>query len=131
MRIEKKMKGREDGAAKKELMQLAKDEADILFDVESEIIDLIKQDYLKNKKPGQNFLDYLGTKDREYFRKIPLGLKKGGQVISISEYLKQKEPVKIKKLNLDAAAPGKTLFELTDAEREVVEKLLRMSFKND
>ena len=91
MRIEKKMKGREDGAAKKELMQLAKDEADILFDVESEIIDLIKQDYLKNKKPGQNFLDYLGTKDREYFRKIPLGLKKGGQVISISEYLKQKD----------------------------------------
>ena len=113
---------------KEELLKLAKDEADILFDVESEIIDLIKQDYLKNKKPGQNFLDYLGTKDREYFRKIPLGLKKGGQVISISEYLKQKEPPKIKRLNLDSVAPGKSIVDLTDAEREVVNKLLRMSF---
>ena len=80
MRIEKKMKRREDGAAKKELMQLAKDEADILFDVESEIIDLIKQDYLKNKKPDK-ILDYLGKRQR-IFEKYR-GLKKGGQVISI------------------------------------------------
>ena len=55
-------------------------------------------------------------------------MKKGGQVISITEYLKQKEPPKIKRLNLDSVAPGKSIVDLTDAEREVVNKLLRMSF---
>ena len=51
--------------------------------------------------------------------------------ISISEYLKQKEKPRIKKLNLDAVAPGKALSELTDAEREVVRNLLRMTFGQD
>ena len=58
-----------------------------------------------------------------------MGLAGGGKVISISEYLKQKEKPRIKKLNLDALAPGKALSELTDAEREVVRNLLRMTFK--
>lgn len=129
--VEKEMPGRGDGEAKKELMQLAKDEKDILFDVESEITDILLDNYNKEKKPGQSFLDWLGTKDREYLIKIPLGLASGGKVISISEYLKQKEKPRIKKLNLDAVAPGKALSELTDAEREVVRNLLRMTFGQD
>ena len=112
-------------------MQLSKDEKDILFDVESEITDILLDNYNKEKKPGQSFLDWLGTKDREYLIKIPLGLASGGKVISISEYLKQKEKPRIKKLNLDAVAPGKALSELTDAEREVVRNLLRMTFGQD
>ena len=129
--VEKAMESKGDGKAKKELMQLAKDEKDILFDVESEITDILLDNYNKEKKTGQSFLDWLGTKDREYLIKIPLGLASGGKVISISEYLKQKEKPRIKKLNLDALAPGKALSELTDAEREVVRNLLRMTFKND
>ena len=125
------MESKGDGKAKKELMQLAKDEKDILFDVESEITDILLDNYNKEKKPGQSFLDWLGTKDREYLIKIPLGLASGGKVISISEYLKQKEKPRIKKLNLDAVAPGKALSELTDAEREVVRNLLRMTFGQD
>ena len=113
---------------KDELIKLAKDDRDILFDVEGEIVDILQENYRKEKKPGQSFLDWLDTKDRGYFLKIPLGLKKGGQVIFISEYLKQKEPIKIKRINLDAAAPGRTLDSLTEAEREVVNKLLRMTF---
>ena len=129
--VEKAMESKGDGKAKKELMQLAKDEKDILFDVESEITDILLDNYNKEKKPGQSFLDWLGTKDREYLIKIPLGLASGGKVISISEYLKQKEKPRIKKLNLDAVAPGKALSELTDAEREVVRNLLRMTFGQD
>ena len=129
--VEKAMESKGDGKAKKELMQLAKDEKDILFDVESEITDILLDNYNKEKKPGQSFLDWLGTKDREYLIKIPLGLASGGKVISISEYLKQKEKPRIKKLNLDAVAPGKALSELTDAEREVVRNLLRMPFGQD
>ena len=129
--VEKAMESKGDGKAKKELMQLAKDEKDILFDVESEITDILLDNYNKEKKPGQSFLDWLGTKDREYLIKIPLGLASGGKVISISEYLKQKEKPRIKKLNLDAVSPGKALSELTDAEREVVRNLLRMTFGQD
>ena len=129
--VEKEMPGRCDGEAKKELMQLAKDQKDILFDVESEIIDILQENYNKEKKPGQSFLDWLDTKDRGYFLKIPLGLKKGGVVISLSEYLKQKEPPRIKKLDLDSVSPGKAISELTEAEREVVRNLLRMTFKKD
>ena len=129
--VEKAMERKGDGKAKEELMQLAKDEKDILFDVESEITDILLDNYNKEKKPGQSFLDWLGTKDREYLIKIPLGLASGGKVISISEYLKQKEKPRIKKLNLDAVAPGKALSELTDAEREVVRNLLRMTFGQD
>ena len=128
--VEKAMESKGDGKAKKELMQLAKDEKDILFDVESEITDILLDNYNKEKKPGQSFLDWLGTKDREYLIKIPLGLASGGKVISISEYLKQKEKPRIKRLDLDSVAPGKALTELTEAEREVVRNLLRMTFKD-
>ena len=129
--VDKPMESKGDGAAKKELMKLAKDEADLIFDIEIEIKDILTEEFKKEKKPGQSFLDWLDTKPKSYFLKLPLGLAGGGKVISISEYLKQKEKPRIKKLNLDALAPGKALSELTDAEREVVRNLLRMTFKND
>ena len=129
--VDKPMESKGDGAAKKELMKLAKDEADLIFDIESEITDILTEEFKKEKKPGQSFLDWLDTKPKSYFLKLPLGLAGGGKVISISEYLKQKEKPRIKKLNLDALAPWKALSELTDAEREVVRNLLRMTFKND
>ena len=129
--VDKPMESKGDGAAKKELMKLAKDEADLIFDIESEITDILTEEFKKEKKPGQSLLDWLDTKPKSYFLKLPLGLAGGGKVISISEYLKQKEKPRIKKLNLDALAPGKALSELTDAEREVVRNLLRMTFKND
>ena len=55
---------------------------------------------------------------------------KDGGVISLDEYRKQKETPKIKKLNLDSVAPGKAISQLTDAERDVVKNLLRMTFEN-
>ena len=115
---------------KDELIKLAKDIKDIEFDLENEIVDILKQEYDKEKVEGQSFFDWLDTKPRNYFLKIPLGLKKGGVVVSISDYLKQKEKPKIKRLNLDAVAPGKAIDELTEAEREVVKNLLRMTFDN-
>ena len=112
---------------KKDLIKLAKDEADIIFDLESGITDQILRDYNKERKPGQSITDWLDTKPREYFLNIPLELADGGKVIFLSDYLKQKRKPPIKKINLDSAAPGRTLDSLTEAEREVVNKLLRMS----
>ena len=113
---------------KEELLKLAKGEADLKFDFESGISDQILRDYYKDRKPGQSITDWLDSKPREYFLNIPLQLRDGGKVISLSSYLKQKEKPKIKKINLDSIAPGKAIVDLSDAEREVVNKLLRMSF---
>ena len=124
------VENRKNTPKKDELRKLAKDVKDIEFDLENEIVDILKQEYNKEKIEGQSFLDWLGTKDRDYLLKIPLGLKKGGVVVSISDYLKQKEKPKIKRLNLNAVAPGKAIDELTEAEREVVKNLLRMTFDN-
>ena len=124
------VENRKNTPKKDELIKLAKDIKDIEFDLENEIVDILKQEYDKEKVEGQSFLDWLDTKPRNYFLKIPLGLKKGGVVVSISDYLKQKEKPKIKRLNLDAVAPGKAIDELTEAEREVVKNLLRMTFDN-
>ena len=115
-------------AGKEELLKLAKDESDLIFDLESGISDRIIRDFNKEKKPGQSITDWLDTKPREYFLNIPLELADGGKVIFLSDYLKQKRKPPIKKINLDSAAPGRTLDSLTEAEREVVNKLLRMSF---
>ena len=113
---------------KEQLMQLAKDEADILFDLENDIIEQMKLDYIKEGGKGQSFTDWLKSKPKSYLRNIPLQMSNGGKVIMLSDYLKQKEKPRIKKINLDAAAPGKALSELTEAEREVVNKLLKLTF---
>ena len=124
------VENRKNTPKKDELLKLAKDVKDIEFDLENEIVDILKQEYDKEKVEGQSFLDWLDTKPRNYFLKIPLGLKKGGVVVSISDYLKQREKPKIKRLNLDSVAPGNAIDELTEAEREVVKNLLRMTFDN-
>ena len=113
---------------KEQLMKLAKDEADILFDLENDIIEQMKLDYIKEGGKGQSFTDWLKSKPKSYLRNIPLQMAGGGKVVLLSDYLKQKEKPRIKKLNLDSVSPGKALSELTEAEREVVNKLLKLTF---
>ena len=113
---------------KEQLQQLAKDVEDLKFDFESGISDYVIRDYYKERKPGQSITDWLDTKPRSYFLNIPRELAEGGKVIDFLSYLKQKEKPKIKKLNLDSVAIGKSLSELTEAERAAVNKLLRLTF---
>ena len=113
---------------KEQLMKLAKDEADIMFDLENDIIQQLKLDYMKEGGKGQSFTDWLKSKPKSYFKSIPLQMASGGKVVMLSDYLKQKEKPKIKKLNLDSVAIGKSLSELTEAERAAVNKLLRLTF---
>jgi hypothetical protein len=95
------------------------------FDVMQNLADTIKEDFEKEKKSGQSFIDWLKSKPSEYFKTI--NLKDGGKVIQFSDYFKSKEP-KIKELDLASHFKfGKTIASLTDAEREVVNNLLKMS----
>ena len=111
---------------REQLADLEKNE----FDVFQNLADTIKEDFEKEKQPGQSFIDWLQSKPDDYFKRIEL--KKGGEVLQISDYMKQKEAPKIKKLNLaDYFEYGKTIGSLTDAEKDVVNKLLRLSLGKD
>ena len=95
------------------------------FNVERNLIDVLKEDYEKQEK-YKNFLDFLKSKDEEYFIRIQLA--GGGKVIKFSDYKKPK----IKKINLSSLFEhAKTIASLTDAEREVVNDLLRRTLGKD
>ena len=95
------------------------------FDVMQNLADTIREDLEREKKSGQSFIDWLKSKPTEYYKRIEL--KDGGKVILFSDYFKSKEP-KIKDIDLASHFKfGKTIASLTDAEREVVNQLLRMS----
>ena len=95
------------------------------FDLEESIINAIKEDFEKQDK-YKNFLDFLKSKDDDYFLRIQLA--EGGKVIKFSDYKKPK----IKKLNLSSLFEhAKTIASLTDAEREVVNDLLRRTLGRD
>jgi|TARA_R100000008_G_C3579277_1_gene167331 hypothetical protein len=95
------------------------------FDLEESIINAIKEDFEK-QDTYKNFLDFLKSKDDDYFLRIQLA--EGGKVIKFSDYKKPK----IKKLNLSSLFEhAKTIASLTDAEREVVNDLLRRTLGRD
>lgn len=127
---DKRLEAKGDLKEKEKLIQLAKDQEDIIFDIESEIIDSLNRAH-KEEAPEMSFSDWLRTKDKDYLLRLPLGLNKGGVVVSISDYLKQREKPKIKKLNLDSIAPNKAIADLSDAELAVVRQLLKMTFGED
>ena len=109
---------------KKQLADLEK----LQFDLERDIIDTLKEDFEKQDK-YKNFLDFLKSKDDDYFKRIEL--KEGGRIYTLSDYRKLKEP-KVKEINLASLFDhAKTISSLTEAEREVVNDLLRRSLKGD
>ena len=95
------------------------------FDLEESIINAIKEDFEK-QDTYKNFLDFLKSKDDDYFLRIKLA--EGGKVIKFSDYKKPR----IKKINLSSLFEhAKTIASLTDAEREVVNDLLRRTLGRD
>ena len=98
------------------------------FDLEESIINAIKEDFEKQDK-YKNFLDFLKSKDDDYFKRIEL--KEGGRVYTLSDYRKSKEP-KVKEINLSSLFEhARTIASLSDAEREVVNDLLRKTLGKD
>ena len=99
------------------------------FDVMQNLIDTIQEDFEKERKSGESLIDWLKSKPTEYFKRIEL--KDGGNVFFISDYLKSKEKPKIKEIDLAGLfTPGKTLSSLTEAEREAVNNLLKLTLGN-
>jgi len=124
--IDKKLEAFGDNEETKRLADLEKEE----FDVMQNLADTLKEAFEKEKKPGQSLLDWMKSKPTDYFKRIKLGL--GGKVVLFSDYFKSKEPTKVKEIDLASHFKfGKTLSSLTEAEKEVVNNLLRMSLGKD
>ena len=120
--IDKKLEPIGNNEESKRLADLEK----IEFDVMQNLADTIKEDFERETKDKpMTFMDWLNSKDEDYFIRIELS--DGGKVIDIRQYFKSKEP-NLKKINLaDHFKFGKTVASLTEAEKEVVNNLLRMS----
>jgi len=120
--IDKALEGKGNNEETKRLADLEK----IEFDVMQNLADKIKEDFERETKDKpRSFMDWLKSKPTEYFKRIEL--KSGGKVVDIRSYSKLKEP-KIKELDLASYFDfGRTVSSLTDAEKEVVNQMLRMS----
>ena len=130
--IEKAMSGGGSNEAPLDMDQFIKmaDIEKIEFDLMQDLIDTIQEDFEKERKSGESLIDWLKSKPADYFKRIELS--GGGKVISITDYLKSKEKPKIKELDLAGMfTPNKTLSSLTEAEREAVNNLLKLTFGKD
>jgi len=120
--IDKKLEAIGNNEETKRLADLEK----IEFDVMQNLADKIREDFERETKDKpRSFMDWLKSKPTDYFKRIEL--KEGGKVIDLRAYSKLKEP-KIKELDLASYFDfGRTVSSLTDAEKQVVNDLLRMS----
>ncbi len=108
----------------KQFIELA-DADKIQSDLENEIIRLLDEKFRDQRKPGETFNEWLNRTPKEELLKLELG--SGGKVISISDYLKQKEEPKIKKINLAQGDFEKTVSGLSAADKDIIKDLLRKS----
>ena len=94
--------------------------ADLEFDIELSIMESLKEEFKKEAPPGTSFLDWLKSKDDDFFKRIKLS--NGGKVSKA----KIKEPKSVQRISLTAEFLKTTdmLSKLTDAERQSISMLL-------
>ena len=121
--IDKKLEAFGNNVETKRLADLEKE----MFDVEQNLADTLKELFEKEKKPGQSLIDWMKSKPTDYFKRIQLS--GGGKIINFADYAKGKDAdSKVRKLDIASHFKlGKTLSSLTEAEKDVVNNLLRMS----
>ena len=78
----------------------------------------------KKKNPGKDEMDFYEEKGITIKR---IQLDKGGVVVSLSDYLKQKQKPKIKKIDLAQGDFNKTVAGLSDSDKDLIKELLRKS----
>ena len=96
------------------------------FDVESMLLDSLKEAFDKEAPPGTSFLDWLKSKDDDFFKRIKLA--SGGS----ASKGKIKEPVAVRQIDLTAEflKTADMLSKLSQDEREVISDLLNKSFNS-
>ena len=115
--VEKILESRGDLSERVRLADLEKE----TFNVEQMLLDSLKDAFEKEAPKGASFLDWLKSKDDDYFKRIKLA--SGGSA-------KIKEPVAVRQIDLTAEflKTADLLSKLSEAEREVISDLLNKSF---
>ena len=111
------------GETKKFLKQLASEtpEEEFKLDLDSTLKELPK--WLKDN-PGKDVMDFYEEKGIVIKR---VELDGGGKVLSLSDYMKQKEKPKVKKIDLARGDFTKTVAGLSDSDKDLIKDLLRKS----
>ena len=107
-----------------EFIRLA-DKEKIQSDLENEIIQLLNEKFREQRKPGESIKDFIRRIPKEELLKLELS--GGGKVISIQDFLKQREEPKIKKIDLAQGEFEKTVAGLTKEDKLLIRDLLKMS----
>ena len=107
---------------KDDLKKLASEtsEEEFLLDLGSVLEEL--KDW-KKENPDKDEMDFYKEKGIAIKR---IQLDKGG-VVSLSDYLKQREKPKVKKIDLAQGDFEKTVASLTDSDKDLIKELLRKS----
>ena len=115
--IEKALEGRGNLSERVRLADLEKE----TFNVEQMLLDTLKDAFEKEAPPGTSFLDWLKSKDDDYLKRIKLG--SGGS----SSKSKIKEPIEVKKIDLNAELPktADMFSKLSSAELESISFMLK------
>ena len=93
------------------------------FDALNERLELLREEWLNQREPGESFDSWFKRTPREEI--IRINLESGGKVIKFSDYHKPKE---VKKINLsDYFDLGRTLSSLSRSERDTLKWLLNKS----
>tara|TARA_E500000331_G_scaffold67199_1_gene61908 strand:+ start:323 stop:745 length:423 start_codon:yes stop_codon:yes gene_type:complete len=108
--------------SKDDLKKLASESPREEFELElGSILEELKD--WKKKNPDKDEMDFYKEKGIAIKR---IRLDKGG-VVSLSDYLKQKEKPKIKKIDLAQGDFEKTVASLSDSDKNLIKELLRKS----
>jgi len=121
--VEKAMPSKGDGSAAKELLKLASETPD--EEARIEILSTLKElpKWLE-ENPGKSVMDFYEEKGLVIKR---IELDSGGKVISLSDYMKQREKPKVKKIDLAQGDFSKTVAGLSDQDKDLIKDLLRKS----
>jgi hypothetical protein len=121
--VEKELPAKGDLSEREQLIKLASETAA----EESLMSDFMDMKY---EEALREFLKNNPTKTEQDFKEEVIKINTfagGGKVVDIRSYFKQKEP-EVKKINLaDYFEFGKTVASLTEDEKDVVNRLLKMS----
>ena len=115
--IDKPLESKGDLSERVRLADLEK----IQFDLEEDIIRTLKEAFEKEASPNTSFLDWLKSKDDDYFKRLKF--KKGGYVPPKN---KPKEPGSVKKIDLtqEMLKSFDMFSKMSDGEREAIKWML-------
>ena len=100
------------------------DKDKIEFDALNEQLELLREEWLRQRDPGESFDSWFKLTPTEDI--IRLSSKEGGRIIKFSDYHK---PKKIQKIQLsDFFDLGRTLTSMSQSERDTLKWILNKSF---